>query len=268
VSQPGLSAQILQLEGLLGLRLFERDRRKVLITPAGEELVRRARIVLEEAGHLVEAARVYDRPLCGQLRLGVIPTIAPYLLPRVLPTIRERYPELSFWLHEGQTADLVDQLQRGQLDLLLLALEARLSGLETLSLFEDPFVVAASASHPLARRKRVREADLTGEPMLLLEDGHCLRDQALSYCDRAGVAEASDFRASSLPTLIQMVAGGSGLTLLPTLSLPVEGKATGLVVIPFAGPSPFRTIGLGWRPTSPRAEEYRLLGELLRPNGA
>jgi LysR family hydrogen peroxide-inducible transcriptional activator len=266
VSQPGLSAQIQQLEGLLGLRLFERDRRKVLITPAGEELVRRARIVLEEAGHLVEAARVLDRPLCGQLRLGVIPTIAPYLLPSALPRIRERYPELSFRLHEGQTADLLAQLRLGQLDLLLLALEARLSAVEMLPLFEDPFVVAAPVSHPLARRRRVREADLAGEPMLLLEDGHCLRDQALTYCDRVGVEEASDFRASSLPTLVQMVAGGSGVTLLPTLSLPVEGKAKGLVVIPFVGSSPFRTIGLAWRPTSPRAEEYCLLGELLKPS--
>ncbi|MDJ0853170.1 MAG: LysR substrate-binding domain-containing protein, partial [Myxococcota bacterium] len=179
VTQPGLSTQIRQLEELLGLRLFERDRRKVLVTPAGEDLVRRARRVLEEAGHLVEAARVYSRPLCGRLRLGVIPTVAPYLLPRVLPAVRKRYPELVLQLHEGQTAELLDRLQRGELDLLLLALEAKLASVETLALFEDPFVLAAPASHRLATRKRVCEADLANEPLLLLEDGHCLRDQAL-----------------------------------------------------------------------------------------
>ncbi len=264
VTQPGLSTQIRQLEDLLGLRLFERDRRKVLVTPAGEELVRRARSVLGEVGHLVEAARVHSRPLCGRLRLGVIPTVAPYLLPAVLPGVRERYPELTLQLHEGQTAALLEALQRGELDLLLLALEAKLGAVQTLALFEDPFVLAAPAAHRLATRKRVGEADLADEPLLLLEDGHCLRDQALAFCNQAGVAEA-DFRASSLPTLVQMVAGGSGLTLLPTLALPVEAKAGDLAVVPFRKPAPGRTVGLAWRPTSPRAEDFRLLAELLRP---
>jgi LysR family hydrogen peroxide-inducible transcriptional activator len=238
----------------------------VLVTPAGEEMVRRARIVLEEVGQLVEAARRYDRPLCGRLRLGVIPTIAPYLLPKVLPRVRRRYPELVLQLHEGQTADLLGSLERGELDVLLLALEARLTGVETLALFEDPFVVGAPSGHRLAKRKRVREQDLAGESILLLEDGHCLRDQALSYCNRTGVDEATDFRASSLPTLVQMVAGGAGVTLLPGLSVPVEGKARGLSVIPFGDTPPIRTIGLAWRPTSARADEFRLLGELLDPS--
>ena len=196
----------------------------------------------------------------------MIPTVAPYLLPRSLPRLRERYPELTFQLYEAQTADLLTQLHQGKLDLLLLALEARLSRVSTEPLFRDPFVVVTSASHRLAKRKRVRETDLTGEAILLLEDGHCLRDQALSLCNQAGVEEHSDFRASSLPTLVQMVAAGSGVTLLPSLALAVEGQAEHLAVIPFCKPAPYRTIGLAWRPTSARADEYRLLGELLKPS--
>lgn len=263
VSQPGLSAQIRQLEETLGLRLLERDRRQVLVTPAGEEILVRARRILAEVQHLVEAARVHDRPLSGQLRLGVIPTVAPYLLPRVLPRVRKRYPDLRLRLHEGQTAHLLERLGHGELDVLILALEAELGPVETLPLFEDPFVVAVPRTHRLAKRKVVSERDLVEELVLLLEDGHCLRDQALSFCNRAGVEEAEEFRASSLPTLVQMVAGGEGITLLPSLALPVERKAGGLAIVPFRKPAPFRTIGLAWRPTSPREEEFRLLGELL-----
>lgn len=265
VTQPGLSAQIQQVEALLGVQLFERDRRKVLILPAGEEFIRRAREVLAAVDDLVEAARVHDRPLGGRLRLGVIPTVAPYLLPQVLPRVRDRYPELTIQLHEGQTDDLLMRLHHGKLDLLLLALEAPLGAVETVALFQDPFVVAAPASHRLASRKLAREADLTGEQLLLLEDGHCLRDQALALCNQAGVGEEADFRASSLPTLVQMVAGGSAVTLLPTLALPVEGRFENVAVIPFRRPQPYRTIGLAWRPTSPRAGEYTRLGELLKP---
>ena len=265
VTQPGLSTQLQQLETLLGLRVFERDRRKVLITPEGEEIVQRSREILVRARDLVEAARIRKRPLTGTLRLGVIPTIAPYLLPRVLPRVRRRYGELKFQLHEAPTAELLTRLREADLDLLLLALEAPLGDVETQPLFQDPFVVATPSSHRLASRKRLSEADLSGEQILLLEDGHCLRDQALSFCNQAGADELADFRASSLATLVQMVAGGSGLTLLPSLALPVEGRARGLVCIPLRKPVPFRTIGLAWRPTSARAREYHLLGPLLTP---
>jgi LysR family hydrogen peroxide-inducible transcriptional activator len=268
VSQPGLSAQIQQLEAQLELRLFERDRRKVLITPPGEEIVRRAREVLASVGQLVETARIQSAPMTGRLRLGVIPTIAPYLLPRVLPLVRKRYPELNFELREGQTADLLARLHRGELDLLLLALEARLSGVETAALFRDSFLVAMPASHRLAARKRLTEVDLAGEEILLLEDGHCLRDQALAFCNQAGVEEAANFRATSLPTLVQMVAGGAGVTFLPTLAAPVESKAANLALVSLRKPAPYRTIGLAWRPTSPRGNEYRLLGELMKPSSA
>jgi LysR family hydrogen peroxide-inducible transcriptional activator len=265
VSQPGLSAQIQQLETLLDLRLLERDRRRVLLTPAGAEIVRRARSVLAEARGLVESARALQRPLCGALRLGVIPTIAPYLLPRALPRIRRRHPELRLQLLEAQTGDLVDGLARGELDLLLLALEAPLGALATRPLFRDAFHVALPARHPLARRRRLREGDLAGEPVLLLEDGHCLRAQALRVCRAGGAAEIADLRATSLGTLIEMVRGGAGLTLLPELALRVDGRHRDLAVVPFAPPAPHRTVGLAWRPSSGRASEYALLAEEIVP---
>jgi len=265
VSQPGLSAQIRQLEMLLDLRLLERDRRRVLLTAAGEELVRRARAVLAEARGLVETASALQRPLCGTLRLGVIPTVAPYLLPRALPRVRRRHSELRLRLREAQTGDLVAALERGELDVLLLALEAPLGDLETLALFRDPFHVALPAGHPLARRRRVSEHDLSGESVLLLDDGHCLRAQALAVCRDAGAEEQSDFRATSLGTLIEMVCGGAGITLLPELALPSETRRRGLAVVPFAKPEPHRTIGLAWRPSSGRAAEFALLAEAIFP---
>jgi len=265
VSQPGLSAQIRQLEALLDLHLLERDRRRVLLTPAGEALVRRARVVLAEARGLVEAANALQRPLSGALRLGVIPTVAPYLLPRALSRVRSRHPELRLRLREAQTADLVAALERGELDVLLLALEAALGGLETLELFRDPFHVALPAGHRLARRRRLREQDLADQPVLLLDDGHCLRAQALAVCREAGAEEQSDFRATSLGTLIEMVCGGAGVTLLPELALERETRRSGLAVVPFAKPAPHRTIGLAWRPSSGRAAEFALLGRSIAP---
>jgi LysR family hydrogen peroxide-inducible transcriptional activator len=265
VTQPGLSAQIRQLEHLLGVTLFERSRRRVLLTSAGEEVVRRARALLTGVVDLEQAARAVARPLTGTLRVGVIPTVAPYLLPVALPAVRRRHPELVLRLHEAQTGTLVAMLQAGELDLLLLALEADLAGLETWPLFQDPFVAALPVRHPLASRKELREADLAGEPLLLLADGHCLRDQVLSACESSGAAEAGDFRASSLATLVQMVAGGAGVTLLPELAVRVEGATRDLALVRFRKPVPARTIGLAWRPSSPRADEFRMLGELLAP---
>src|SRR5262245_3885329 len=263
VSQPGLSAQIQQLEALLELQLLERDRRRVLLTPAGEALVRRARAVLAEARGLVETANALQRPLSGALRLGVIPTVAPYLLPRALPRVRRRHPELRLRLREAQTGDLVAALERGELDVLLLALEAPLGDLATRALFRDPFHVALPAGHRLAPRPRLRDLALAVEPVLLLEYGHCLRSQALAVCRDAGADEQSDFRATSLGTLIEMVCGGAGVTLLPELSLRSEARRAGLAVVPFAKPSPHRTIGLAWRPSSGRAAEFALLAGSL-----
>jgi LysR family hydrogen peroxide-inducible transcriptional activator len=263
VSQPGLSAQIRQLESILDVQLFERGRRGVLATPAGEAVAARARVVLAEAEALVETARAFRRPLAGRLRLGAIPTIAPYLLPRILPQVRRRHPDLRLELHEARTGELVERLRAGQLDLLLLALEAPLEGLATRALFADPFVAALPASHPLASRKRLRESDLRGEVALLLDDGHCLRDQALAVCRAGGAQEIGDFRASSLATLVEMVRGGAGVTLLPSLALSAAVATPDLAIVPFAKPAPSRTIGLAWRPRSGRAAEFEQLAELF-----
>jgi LysR family hydrogen peroxide-inducible transcriptional activator len=264
VTQPGLSTQVRQLEEYLEVQLFERGRKPMLVTPAGHEILRRANQVLTAVEELHEAARSLNQPLAGLLRLGVIPTVAPFLLPGILPKVRRAYPALRLELHEAQTAQLVDALERGKLDLLLVALEAPLGEVATLPLFDDTFLLAVPPGHRLANRKRVKETDLTGEAVLLLEDGHCLRNQALSICNRAGASELGDFRASSLSTLIAMVAGGAGVTLIPALA--THGTVAidiDLSMIPFARPAPKRTIGFAWRNTSPRDAEFRELARLF-----
>ena len=264
VTQPGLSAQLKDLERMLGVQLFERSQRTVLLTPAGETLLPLARGILTASGEFVDLARSLTRPLSGTLRLGVIPTVAPYLLPKTLPALRRRYPQLQVRLHEDLTHRLLELLSHGRLDLLLVALEADLGNVSTLALATDPFVVAVPAQHRLAKRKRVTEADIAAEQVLLLDDGHCLRDQALAVCHTSGASEVGDLRASSLNTLVQMVAGGLGITLLPRLSLEVEApQLSQIVILPFRKPEPSRTIGLVWRTTSPRAHEFQLLAKLL-----
>lgn len=264
ISQPALSAQVQALEDLLGVQLFERTRRKVLLTRAGKEAVRRARLVLEQLDGLSDAARSALDPLSGDLRLGIIPTLAPYVLPRTLPRIRERFPALRLYLREEFTQRLLERLQAGELDLLLLALPVGGADLDSLLLFRDPFLLALPKDHALAQRASVREDDLQGHELLLLEDGHCLRDQALAVCARRGAREDQRFRASSLGTLVQMVSNGLGLTLLPEVAAPVEARSgEGVVLRPFEDPQPRRDVGLVWRRSSSRAEEFRLLGEEL-----
>lgn len=260
VTQPALSAQVLGLEELLEVRLFERDRRRVLPTPAGAEVVERARKILVQADELVETARSASRPLCGTLRMGVIPTVAPYLLPRVVPKLRRKHRELRLLLREDHTERIVAELEAGRLDLLLLALEAELGDATTLPLFRDDFLAVMPGDHRLATRKRLRESDLRGERVLLLEDGHCLRDQALAVCGAQGATELGDFRATSLSTLTQMVTGCEALTLLPEIAVGLETRGRrDLAVRPFRTPAPGRTLGFAWRPTSPRADEFRAL---------
>lgn len=264
VSQPGLSTQLAQLETALGVVLFERDRRHVRITPPGAELLPIALSILAQARDLAEVAQRFERPLCGAIRLGVIPTVAPYYLPGVLPRLRAAYPDLRLVLSEGQTGELVAALQRGELDILLLALEAELGDVRTMPLARDEFYVAAPPQHPLAGRRRLTEADLEDAEVLLLDDGHCLRDQALEVCTRSRLVEQADFRATSLTMLAETVAGGTGITILPAMTIAVEAERRGLKVIPFKKPRPFRTIGLAWRSTSPRSDEFTLLGEVLK----
>jgi LysR family hydrogen peroxide-inducible transcriptional activator len=253
VSQPTLSAQIKKLEEYLGVQLFERQPRKVSPTEVGQRIVERARRVVREADDIRELARASHDPLTGKLRVGLIPTIAPYLLPRVAMRLKRRLPGLSLMLHEHQTTTLLARLREGEIDLAILALPSDTDGLETRSLFAEAFVVAMPRAHRLASRKRLKPADLAGEKIMLLEEGHCLRDQALEVCGRVAVSEDQDFRATSLETLRQMVAAGLGITLLPRFAAegPIAG-ARGLEFRPFAPPTPSRLVGAAWRRSSTR----------------
>ena len=248
ISQPALSAQIQQLEELYGVQLFERDRRKVLVTDAGREIIERARAILTEIDALADAAHCADEPLVGRTMLGVIPTVAPYLLPKLLPRLREQYPKLQLVLREDQTIRLLAQLAEGKLDVLLLALPVEAAFVAELPLFDESFLVALPAAHSLAGKKHISESDLRDQVVLLLDDGHCLRDHALSVCNAAGARESEQVRATSLGTLAHMVAHGLGITLLPEMAVGVESAAAeGLVVRPFSKPAPGRKIGLVWR---------------------
>ena len=267
VSQPTLSAQVRKLEDSLGVTLVERRPRKVALTVAGEAVVERARRMLRDAEDIQALGRASQDPLAGRLRVGFIPTLGPYLLPRVAPRIARALPKLQLMLYEYQTAALVERTVRGEIDLAILALPADTKGLVTRSLFAEAFLVAMPEHHRLTAKKRVKASDLSGEKLLLLEEGHCLRDQALEVCARAGTEE-QDFRATSLETLRQMVAAGLGLTLLPRLA--AEGpfaSARGLVVRPFAPPSPNRVIGAAWRRSSSRDKAIAAVCGLIERTG-
>jgi len=251
VSQPTLSMQLKKLEESLGVRLFERTHKQVMVTGVGEEIVRRARTILRETEGLREAARAAQNPLAGELRLGAFPTLAPYFLPLAVPKLRKRLPKLKLLLTEEKTDRLLAMLKEGALDAALLALPIEEEGLETAELLDDPFLLAVPAGHALAKRKQVTRRDIAGMPLLLLEEGHCLRRQALEFCSFAGTGERTDFRATSLETLRQMVAAGVGVTLMPKLA---ALKGDGVAYIPFAPPAPLRTIGLVWRKSTARAE--------------
>lgn len=264
VSQPSLSAQLAQLETALGVRLFERDRRRVLPTEAGRDLIRRARELLVEADDLAVAAKQLGDPLVGTLRVGVIPTISPYLLPRITPALRERYPRLTMNWVEDKTDVLLRSLDSGRLDAVLIALEADIGDVEREVVARDPFVLATPPGHPLgAKKSPATPSELSGANVLLLDEGHCFREQALSYCSSVKAREL-EFRATSLSTLAQMVAGGGGVTLLPALAVPTEVGRAGLCVRPFAEPSPGRTIALVWRKNSPLAEALKQLATTIR----
>lgn len=250
VSQPSLSAQLALLEEALGARLFERGRRGVLLTTAGADLIERARGVLTAAADLVTSARLLRDPLCGTLRIGVIPTLSPYLLPEVAPALASRFPRLAVQWSEERTEPLLRSLRDGQLDAALLARVAGLSELSVAPVAREPFVLAGAPAQPLLRsRKRVHLAELAGASLLLLEDGHCFREQALAVCSSARAREVS-YRATSLATLSRMAASG-GVTLLPALALAVENRNGELAVRRFADPQPSRELVLAWRERSP-----------------
>jgi LysR family hydrogen peroxide-inducible transcriptional activator len=268
VSQPALSAQVRELETRLGVQLFERTSRGVLITPAGDDILDRARRILREVDDLCEAAVGAGGGLAGQLRLGVIPTVAPYVLPAAIRLIADAHPDLELYLREDRTHALVAQLQAGALDLLLLALPLDRPGIEELPLYEEPFLLAVPETHRLARTRRCHISALAGERLVLLEEGHCLRDQALAVCEQAGNGGRAEVQGTSLPTVVQMVGAGLGVTLLPASTIgrdvhPVEQ----VVVRAMQPPAPSRTVGLAWRSSSARATAYHQLGDLVAAAG-
>ena len=262
VSQPALSMQIKDLEAHLGVTLVERGSTKLLLTGEGQEIAKRAHDILMSVQDLAELAAHHHHPLAGRLRLGVIPSIGPYLLPKLLPDIHQTYPDLELSLRESQTHVLLDDLSEGHLDLLVLALPVEPDDIATLPLFEDRFSVALPRQHDLAVRKTITQDELSEEHLLLLEEGHCLRDQALAICQ---TSKTDEFRASSLATVVQMVANGYGVTILPALSLATEvGDPGPIRIVPFADPVPFRTIGLAWRRSSPHDQEFIELGRFIQ----
>jgi LysR family hydrogen peroxide-inducible transcriptional activator len=264
VSQPSLSAQVRELESRLGVPLFERTTRGVLLTPAGEELVARARRVLTEVDDLMTAADREADPLAGPLHLGVIPTVGPYLVPALVRRVRNELPEASLHLHEEQTEHLLDHLVDGRLDAGVLALPVDRPGLETRVLYDEAFVLATPDGHRLAAKGSCGPEDLLTEPLVLLEEGHCLRDQALDVCSLAGRDGGTEIQGTSLGTVVQMVAAGLGITLLPESAVPVEVKGdTAVAVAPFTAPVPTRTIALAWRSTTARGPAIAALATLL-----
>ena len=259
VSQPPLSAQIAQMEETLGVQLFERDRRRVLITERGREIIDRARRVLQQIDDIAEAGRCAADPLAGSLKIGVIPTISPYFVPRLSAELRKDFPQLTVFWREDKTQPVMRQLDDGTLDAALLALEAAGSEMEHEVIGSDPFVLATPYGHPLGTKQSPASlSELKDATVLLLDDGHCFREQSLAVCSRARAREL-EFRATSLSTLAQMVAGGSGVTLLPELAIAAEITHASLSVRRFRPPAPQRTIALVWRVHSPLGPSLRRL---------
>ncbi len=257
VSQPTLSMQLKKLEETLGVALFERSNKRVMLTATGQEIAARARRILTEVEELRRTARAARDPEAGLLRLGIFPTLAPYFLPHLVPLLRAHFPRLDLQLVEERTPELLAQLSAGGLDAALLALPVAAHGLSSAAVFDEPFLLAVGRDHPLAKRKTVTLSDMRGQHMLLLEDGHCLRDQALEVCHLAGTEESSRFRATSLETLRHMVASSDAITLMPHLATRRDDSL--MRYIPFARPAPSRRIGLVWRSTSARRRLFEAM---------
>ncbi|TVR20398.1 MAG: DNA-binding transcriptional regulator OxyR [Ilumatobacter sp.] len=266
VSQPTLSTQIRKLERDLGVELFERNPRHVLLTAVGEGIVAHARAALREADTIRDIARLAGDPESGSIRIGLFPTLAPYLLPHVVPKVHQRFPDLELLLIEEKTEVVLDQLRAGDLDVGILALPVHDDQLHVEFLFEEDFVLAVPADHPMdPADELVTLAVLDGERVLLLDDGHCLRDQALTVCKSAGADERSGFRATSLETLRQMVAAGVGMTLLPELAVqPPVPPSDDIRLIRFVEPAPHRRIAMFWRRGNPFRDFLPALAEIFR----
>jgi LysR family transcriptional regulator, hydrogen peroxide-inducible genes activator len=264
VSQPTLSQALSALETGLGVQLVERSTRRVFLTAEGKQLLPHAQAVIEAATGFVAAAAGASDPLQGSIRLGLIPTVAPYVLPTLLAGLADRLPALTLRVIEDQTARLLTGLRQGSLDAALIALPAEASGITEIPVYDEDFVLALPPGHALAGKRRVPPTALAELPLLLLDEGHCLRDQALDVCHKAGVrAELANTRAASLATAVQCVAGGLGVTLIPQSAVPVETARSRLELAYFGTPRPGRRIGLVFRSSSGREEPYRQLAELI-----
>jgi LysR family transcriptional regulator, hydrogen peroxide-inducible genes activator len=264
ISQPTLSAQLKKLEDYLGVQLIERQPKGATLTQAGEQIVARARLILSASDEVVTIAQTFRDPLAGKLKVAMIPTVGPYLLPQVAPVVRREMPRLDLLLFEYQTAAILAKLHGGDIDVGVLALPVEGEGLASRKLYDEDFNVALPERHRLAKQTSVRIADLEDESLLLLEEGHCLRDQALEVCGRISIHERQDFRATSLETLRQMVATGAGVTLMPELaSRGAYGNARGVVIRPLVRPTPHRQIGAVWRKSSARLAAIQAFCEIL-----
>lgn len=271
VSQPTLSGQLRKLEDELGVLLMERTSRKVLFTPAGDAITAQARRVLAATKDLRDIARTFTEPMSGELHIGLIPTVGPYLLPHIIPSLRQHFPELQIFLYEAQTQVLLKQLADGDLDCLILAQLDDMDNFGSIPLYDEPMLLALPAGDKWAERTEIGLEELKGEKLLMLEDGHCLRDQAMGFCFAAGIGEDSHFKGTSLETLRNMVAAGSGLTLIPKLAVTEHKEDSGVRYLSVTNPCPSRTITLLHRSHSVRRPCFnemarvisRLLSELL-----
>ncbi len=268
VSQPTLSTQLKKLEETLGVVLFERSNRRVMLTPEGEQIVQQTQRILVEVNALTALSEQLRDPMGGDLRVGIIPTMAPYLLPKVLVPLQEAFPNLRIQLTEGQTANISRMLKQGDLDATLLALPLGEENIEEAAFYDEPFVLAVPANHPKAELACVASDDLEGEEVLLLEDGHCFRDQALEVCQTHQGIESKSFSATSLETLRQLVSAGVGVTLIPELAVPRQLSVDESIrYIPFdaaGSDQPMRTLGLCWRATSTRGELLQQVATVLQ----
>ncbi len=263
VTQSTLSAGIKELEILLGHKVVMRGRKNITLTPFGLEMAAEAELILERTQKMTERAKQLSAPMSGVIRLGVIPTIAPYILPDILPRIRKQFPRLELQLHEDLSGRLVEKAAQGLLDLLLMAFPYDTPGMSQMPLFEEPFLLACAKGQAPDVRK-IEISDLEPDTLLLLEDGHCLRDHALEACGLQTIQKKREFSATSLTTLLQMVASGYGMTLLPDMAATQKLVPKGVITIPFANPPPTRQIGLAWRRGSARQKDFEALGDIIR----
>lgn len=265
VSQPTLSGQLKKLEQELGVLLVERTNRQVSITEAGEVVLIHARAVLSEVKEIKGVANYFQDAMVGDIRVGIIPTIAPYLLPIIMSKLNKEFPKLKIWLYEYQTDILLDKLKKSELDCLILALPIQSHEFKEVDLFREPFQLAVQKSHILTKKKQINMGDITQHELLLLEEGHCLREHILDVCLLAGVKEQGQYHATSLETLRHMVGEGVGITLIPELAVPAKVKKSDAVrYIEFSDPKPNRRIGMLYRKNSYREETFNNINELIK----